>query len=341
MFDVLKIAGEGGHDFSLVLPQTKGEFASIFERLIRRDNRYHQVPHIGVFILDYLKGAGTLIDVGANIGLLSIPAAVYGSRVIAIELLPENSGCLTLAVLENRLNNIALFQLAAGADRGLVGSAGREAWGHVVPAGEGPPAVMMRLDEVVELANLQRGGRSGRFVKAPVLIKIDTEGSELAVLKGASDTIARFGPDFIVECIMVEGRDEETERHSRAVKAFLEENSYRLYLHRYGRLAPRAASDLQEGYVCDFFASRRRYREGERIGRFTVGPLDFAESVTWVAEMAEYHLPQHRLHAAGVIARWLAEGRRSAPLDEIGRRLFDDPDPAVAEAAARLRVPHG
>ena len=278
----------------------------------------------------------------ANIGLLSIPAAVYGSRVIAIEPLPENSLYLNLAILENRLGNIILFQLAAGADRGMVALRGSEAWAHVMPMGQGLPAVMMPLDDVVELANLHHhGGRSGRFVKAPILIKIDTEGSELAVLKGASKTIARFEPAFIVECIMVEGRNHETDLHSLAVKTYLEENDYQLYLHRDRRLAPRTASDLQEGPVCDFFASRRRYREGERIGRFTIGPLDFAESLAWVTEMAEFRLPEHRLHAVGVIARWIAEGRRSARLRELRQRLLDDPDPAVAEAAARLQVPRG
>jgi FkbM family methyltransferase len=339
--EVFEVVGSRGRKFSIVLPRTKGKFAAFVQRRLIANNRYDQLLHVGVLTLDYLKGSGTLVDVGANIGLLSIPAAVHGSRVIAIELLPENCLYLNLAILENRLSNIAVFQLAAGADRGLVSFAGSEAWGHVVPTGEGAQAVMMPLDDVVELANQQQGGRRARFVKAPVLIKIDTEGYELAVLKGASTTIARFNPDFIVESIMVEGRDDESDRQSLVVKTYLEEMGYCLYLHRDGRLVPRAASDPQEGHVSDFFASRRRYRDGERIGRFTVGPLDFADKLTWVTEEAEFHTPEHRLHAVGVIARWEAEGGRSARLDNLRQRLLDDADPRVAEAAARLAVPHG
>jgi FkbM family methyltransferase len=261
-YEAFEIVGERGRKFTIFLPQHKGEFASGVERVFLRNNRYHQAPHVGVLALDYLKGRGTFIDVGANIGLAAIPAAVQGSRVIAVELLPENCLCLNLSILQNRLSNLALFPLAAGAEPGLVGFGGTEAWGHVLPFGDGPPAVMLPLDRVVELANLQRSRRFGEFVKPPLLIKIDTEGYELAVLKGASQLIGRFEPTFIVECIVVEGRDQESDRHSRTVKTFLEEQGYHLYLHRERRLVPRRSSDLQEGHVCDFFASRRRYRDG-------------------------------------------------------------------------------
>src|SRR5436190_6210065 len=41
-------------------------------------------------LMTVLGGSGTLVDVGANIGSIAIPAAVAGSSVIAIEMSPPN-----------------------------------------------------------------------------------------------------------------------------------------------------------------------------------------------------------------------------------------------------------
>ncbi len=335
--DVIPLIGEGGRRFSIFLLRGAGEFTEYLRSVFSRDDNYHRLSHVGVLALDYLKRSGTLIDVGAHIGLISIPAAAYGSQVIAIEMLPENCLCLHLALQANRLRNLAVFQLAAGAQAGLVGFEGSEAWAHVVPSGDGARAAMMTLDEIVDLAGLQRRTRFGSGLRRPLLIKIDTEGSELAVLHGAERTIGRYDPAFLIESIIVEGRDSQTDRNSHAAKSLLENDGYHLYLHRDRFLVPRRASDLQEGHVCDFFASRRQYREGDRIGRFVVRPLGFAESLVWIAEMVQSPQPQHRLHAVGVILRWRGEGRRATRLDELSRALLDDADPAVAEHAARLR----
>lgn len=336
MYETLQIEGEGRRTFSIVLPRDKGRHAAELAATIRRNSDYHQGPHLGVLVLDYLKGAGTLVDVGANIGLGAIPAAVYGSNVVAIELLAENCFCLTLAALENRLANISVFQMAAGEERRMAGVAGGEAWGHVVQPGNGQSAMMLPLDDIVELADLQRGGTAGPFVRRPVLLKIDTEGYELPVLMGASRLIARLDPALVVECAMIEGGDDPTSRRGRALKQHLESSGYHLYLHRGDRLVPRRADDVQEGHVCDILALRKACREGDRIGRFTVARLSVAESARWVGEMVACPTPPHRLHAAGVLARWHAEGRAMAELPALCRRLIDDPDPEVAANAARL-----
>jgi FkbM family methyltransferase len=332
MYELIEIVDEKRRRFSLALPTERGAYTEVIASLARRNNNLHQNRNIAVLIMDYLRGRGTLIDVGSSIGLVSLPIAVSGSNVVAVELLPENCFYQQLSIIENRLGNLRLFQAAAGDRRGLVGFAGAEAWGHVAPLGTGPVAPMLPLDDIVGLVNRQ----TRRFVRRPLFVKIDTEGYELPVLRGATRAMAAYDPVFLVECIVAEGRDEPSDRHARAVKEFLEERGYHLYLHRDSRLVPRTAADIQEGHVCDFFATRRRYRPGDRIGRFEIGELSFDQSLAWIGEMAAFELPSHRLHAVGVIARWIAEGRRDPAMFDLGRRLCRDADEAVAQTAGRL-----
>ncbi len=190
---------------------------------------------------------------------------------------------------------------------------------------------MLPLDDIVDLAGLQKG----RFVRPPVFIKIDTEGFELPVLNGAQKVIAQWSPVFLVECITIEGRDDSVDLRTFQVKRFLEDSGYHLYLHRGTRLVPRTANDVQEGYVCDLFAAKRKYEPDDSIGRFSVGHLTLAESIAWLAEMAVFPLAPHRMHAAGVLARWIGEGRRAESLLELARALVEDPNPQVAEFAER------
>lgn len=319
MYDLHKIDDGNCPAFELALPRDKGEYTAWLSTLTQNTD-------VALFALDYLGGGGTLIDVGANVGAICTPAAVAGSNVIAVEMLPENFLYLTLTALHNKLANVRLFQLAAGEDRGITHYSGSEAWGHVVSGADGSSATILPLDDIIDLSLMQ----APDFVRLPILVKIDTEGHEIHVLRGARRLIESFEPAFFVECIMVEGRNARPDLNTIGVKNFLEENGYHLYLQRGDRLVPRAASDLQEGHVADFFASKRKYKQGERIGRFTVAVLEFEEAIDWIEEMVEFPVAWHRMHAAGVLAHWIAEGRTSSRFAGLLRRLIEDQNPDVA-----------
>ena len=72
------------------------------------------------------------------------------------------------------------------ADRdGMVGYAGDEAWAQVSTEHTTQQAVGLRLDTIIDLIELD----SPEFLQAPIVMKIDIEGHELAALQGAE----RFG----------------------------------------------------------------------------------------------------------------------------------------------------
>lgn len=324
MYDLHEIDDGNCPAFVLALPRNKGDYTAWLSTLTQNTD-------VALFALDYLGGDGTLIDVGANVGAICTPAAMAGSNVIAVEMLPENFLYLTLTVLHNKLANVRLFQLAAGEDRGVVHFSGSEAWGHVVSEGVGSSAVMLPLDDIVDLLKAQNQD----FVRSPLLVKVDTEGHEIHVLHGARRMIEVFEPAFFVECIMVEGRNAGPDLNTIAVKIFLEDNGYYLYLQRGDRLVPRSASDIQEGHVADFFASKRKYQLGERIGRFIISSLEHEESIDWIEEMVEFPVSWHRMHAVGVLKRWITERRESYRYSRLLRQLNEDQDPDVARVARK------
>jgi FkbM family methyltransferase len=334
--EFVKIGLRQGRSFWLALPEEKGPYTTELAAAIARNSDYFRQPHLGLLVLDLLGGHGTLIDVGANIGTVALPAAVCGSNVVAIEPLPENALCLSAAVLKNRLGNLLPLAIAAGEMPRVIGLVGTEAWARVTQPGEGTRVMMLPLDDIVDLVERQDEGRRRRFLRKPLVVKIDAEGYELPILQGTRQLIARRQPDLVIECAMIEGLDHPISRQTDALKQLLEASGYHFYQHCGNRLAPRRAADLQEGHLCDFLASRRAYRPGDRIGRFTVGELSFAERLRWVGEIARHPHDKHRLHATGIIARWLGEGHTDPELSRLGRTLLDDDDSAVAVNAARL-----
>jgi len=134
----------------------------------------------------------TVLDVGANLGALSLPLAELvgkDGRVYAYEPQPENFTLLR----ENCAgrDNIVIESVALGDEDGHTRvttieqfSSGKNYGGAIVGKG----------DRIVELRKLDS------FAWNRVdFIKIDVEGAEENVLTGAAETIARFRPILYVE----------------------------------------------------------------------------------------------------------------------------------------------
>ncbi len=122
------------------------------------------------------------MDIGANVGSYAILAGGgAGARVTTVEPIPSTFASVQRNLLLNGLgDSVRSCQVGlSGASGTLRFSSGLDTVNHVLAAGESLPGIdvpVTRLDDLVP-------------DDAPVLIKIDVEGHELAVLRGARETL--------------------------------------------------------------------------------------------------------------------------------------------------------
>ncbi len=166
-----------------------------------------------------LRDGLVMYDVGAHIGFYSLPAARVGAQVVAFEPDPETAARLRMHAERNNLaDRLRVIEAAAWSAstrsitfrRGLPRSQGGVSWderGPVIASGPLIEVQAIRLDDFVA-----SGG------PAPQLIKIDVEGAESEVLKGAAGTIRSLRPILIVEV--------HTSAEEVAVSQFLSLNQY-------------------------------------------------------------------------------------------------------------------
>lgn len=142
----------------------------------------YQAPKLEL-ALPHCRHARTAIDIGAHCGLWTVQLAKYFYLVEAFEPLPRHIECWHKNAgwkLSNKLHEIALGEKSGMCGMHVVeGLSGRS---HI--NGEGS-FQMKRLDDF-DFQDVD-------------LIKIDTEGYELFVLRGAEETIKKWKPVIIVE----------------------------------------------------------------------------------------------------------------------------------------------
>lgn len=135
------------------------------------------------FVLHMLRPSDHFLDIGANIGSYSILAAATGSSVTSIEPIPSTFSHLRANVALNgfgeniRCHNIGLSDI----DAVLRFTASMGTVNHVLGDSESGPWVEV---PVRRLDTLLKGH------KIPVLIKLDVEGHEFPVLRGAERTFS-------------------------------------------------------------------------------------------------------------------------------------------------------
>ncbi len=156
-------------------------------------------PDLQELLPKMLPQGGVFVDCGANVGLFSVIAG--GSigptgRVISIEANPTTYQLLCRNLLQNGLREH--FNVAVSTENGYADfyvPEDGDVYGTLQPNGyvsADTPTIRVetrRLDELLKECSVSR-------VDA---IKIDVEGAEMDVLRGAVSTIDRFRPTLIVE----------------------------------------------------------------------------------------------------------------------------------------------
>jgi FkbM family methyltransferase len=138
-----------------------------------------------VFLKQVLRPGGLVVDIGANIGMVTLQAAQLvgaSGHVIAVEPQPRIVSYCRENVHLNRLSNVTVIESAVGETNGTV-SFNCDPCDDVsrVVAKGGTTVPLTTLDAIASSQDDRRIN----------LLKIDTEGFELSVLKGGAKTLAR------------------------------------------------------------------------------------------------------------------------------------------------------
>ena len=193
------------------------------------------------FVYDYLQNGDTFVDVGANIGIITLTAAVkVGSagKVYSIEPHPTIFLNLNGNIELNNLNNIHTFSTALGNKKGEVNFTNNrsDSLNSVLENSGGITVPICKLDDLpINESSIE-------------LMKIDVEGYEKAVLEGARETIIRDRPSLLIEM-----EEAHTKQPIEEAIAAVEALDYRGLFLKHGVLLP-----------IDAFDGNRHHRKAER-----------------------------------------------------------------------------
>ena len=188
------------------------------------------------------------VDLGANVGVVSLPVAALGCAVLSIEALAANAAVLSRAALLNKFNNMHVIHAAAYDSLSLVKIKGYSAWGVVDTASDAGGEVY--ADTIANLMRLHG------FADAD-LLKMDIEGSELASLSGFESIVAE---NKNLE-VIYESNSHTCNLFGHSVHnlmARFEELGFSLYLMRTGELVSTTSEDVHSKALEDILATRRR-----------------------------------------------------------------------------------
>jgi FkbM family methyltransferase len=169
------------------------------EELVQRSQR-QGFPYRAILQTREVAIGGIMLDIGANIGRTSIPRIILGDvrAVYAAEPEPANYACLVRNTHEHKLRGLVLpDRVAIGAIRGeALMRRSRYPGGHRVlhdgqPDSEGIVVQVWPLDQWI--------AQLGIDADALTFVKVDTQGSELNVLRGAPALLARRHVSWLIE----------------------------------------------------------------------------------------------------------------------------------------------
>ena len=181
-------------------------------------------PHCLRYLKSCVSKGGTVIDVGANIGVYTLESAIVvgpAGRVISIEAAPSNARLLKQNIELNHMNNVTVVEVAAGDSTGSEtlslpseGNLGMFSLGSQV--GDKFCSVnVRRIDDLLE----------ERAISSVDFIRMDVEGSEYRALRGGTKTLESYRPTILIE--LNEKALRSCQSSSKEVKELLASFGYR------------------------------------------------------------------------------------------------------------------
>lgn len=181
-------------------PDEDTHFCEMLDKNIAKGNQPVYQEPVRKRSLNFVKNKSVALDIGANIGLWSRDLCDQFSTVIAFEPVTQFRDCLIKNVPNT---NLTIEPCALGAEETtiqMIVTEGNTGHSHVDQNSVGTGNVLMHRLDYFELAQVD-------------YIKIDCEGYELPIVRGAEETIKRCRPVMVVEQKLHEdtGKTRETQ----------------------------------------------------------------------------------------------------------------------------------
>ena len=194
-----------------IIPAVKrfrGFWAFVHPQFLTMDLNHYE-PHVLDWLAASIKPGDCVLDIGANMGLLSLlMAKLCGSAgsVYAFEPSPALCGRIEYHKRKNRLHQLRVQPLAVSDKHGetisfyLLGD-GKDSRNSLVFSGEkadnfDQPLYASRKEIHVQTATVDAFCNENGC--KPTLLKIDVEGAELLVLRGALHILAELKPRIVL-----------------------------------------------------------------------------------------------------------------------------------------------
>jgi FkbM family methyltransferase len=203
-----------------------------------------------------LKPEDTFIDVGTHIGWYSLNAAqVVGikGKVVAFEPNPACIDVMEKNVKLNKLSNLVLEKIALSDKEGEFDFwIGDDMGGSFIKENTQRLTVDRKIKKVKVKAMTLDAYCKKHQVKNITLMKIDVEGAEMQVLKGAKNTLKKFEPDLIME--VVDDTLGKNQSSKNELLKFLSNLGYQSYAFTAAGLIPYQSGDLQR--TCNLYFTK-------------------------------------------------------------------------------------
>ncbi|MEW5856160.1 MAG: FkbM family methyltransferase [Cyanobacteriota bacterium] len=196
-------------------------------------------PHLLSWLKEWLQPGDTFWDIGANVGFTSLPAArIVGAsgRVVAVEPSPSNLDWLKRHIELNQYKNIVTVVEAAVCEHN-----GGSITFSLLNDGRSPSNSLMfsssvngespEISRQISVPAINLDGLLAEQKRVPKLVKIDVEGAELMVLKGATELLSSDTAPILL--LAVHPFWQSTPEDSQEIVNLLKGAGYRI-LNRHG-----------------------------------------------------------------------------------------------------------